>query len=337
MGLPTRPLGKSGMQITTVGYGGWAIGGLGWEHAWGPQDDRDSVATIRHAVEQGINWIDTAPVYGHGHSEEVIAAALADLPAADRPYVFTKCGLIWDRHDHQLPPHKDARRIGWEVEHSLRRLHTERLDLLQIHWPPVLGPALAEYWQQLVDLRDSGKVAAIGLSNHDIDQLAAAERIGAIDSLQPPLSLLRRDAAAAEVPWCAEHHVGVIGYSPLESGLLSGAFSAERVAALPATDWRRAAPDFTDRLPANLRLAAGLRPVAERHQVSVAAVAIAWTLAWPGVTGAIVGARRPAQVDDWLPAASLRLTAADLDEIAAAVTGSGAGTGPTRPPGGASS
>jgi aryl-alcohol dehydrogenase-like predicted oxidoreductase len=337
VGLPTRPLGKSGMQITTVGYGAWAIGGLGWEHSWGPQDDRESVATIRHAIEQGINWIDTAPVYGHGHSEEVIAAALADLPAADRPYVFTKCGLIWDRHDHQLSPDRDARRIGWEVEHSLRRLRTERLDLLQLHWPPELGPELEVYWQQLVDLRDAGKVAAIGLSNHDTEQLAAAQRIGAVDSLQPPLSLLRRDAATAAVPWCAEHHVGVINYSPLESGLLSGAFSAQRVAALPDTDWRRAAPHFTDRLPANLRLAAALRPVAQRHQVGVPAVAVAWTLAWPGVTGSIVGARRPSQVDDWLPAATLQLTAADLDEIAAGIRASGAGTGPTRPPGDAAS
>lgn len=332
MGLPTRPLGKSGIQITTVGYGAWAIGGAGWEHAWGPQDDDESIATIRHAVEQGVNWIDTAPVYGHGHSEEVVAAALAGLPAADRPYVFTKCGLIWDHTDHQLPPDRDARRIEWEVEHSLRRLGVDRLDLLQVHWPPQLGPALEVYWQQLVDLREAGKVAAIGLSNHDTTQLAAAAAIGPPDSLQPPLSLLRRDAAVDEVPWCAEHHVGVIGYSPLESGLLSGAFSAERAAALPADDWRHAAPAFTDQLAANLRLVDGLRPVAERHGVPVPAVAIAWTLAWPGVTGAIVGARRPAQVDDWLPAATLRLTQADLAEIAAAIADSGAGTGPIRPP-----
>jgi aryl-alcohol dehydrogenase-like predicted oxidoreductase len=333
MALPTRPLGKSGMQITTVGYGAWAIGGLGWEHAWGPQDDQESVATIRYAIEQGVNWIDTAPVYGHGHSEEVIAAALAGLPAADRPYVFTKCGLLWDRHDHQLPPGRDARRISWEVEHSLRRLRVERLDLLQVHWPPELGPALEVYWQELVDLREAGKVAAIGLSNHDAGQLAEAERIGQVDNLQPPLSLVRRDAATAVIPWCLEHHVGVINYSPLESGLLSGAFSAERVAALPETDWRRAAPEFTDGLPASLRLVDALRPVAARHRVGLPAVAIAWTLAWPGVTGAIVGARRPSQVDDWLPAATLLLTAADLDEIAAGISASGAGTGPTRPPG----
>ncbi|MEN3360118.1 MAG: hypothetical protein V7637_4100, partial [Mycobacteriales bacterium] len=226
----------------------------------------------------------------------------------------------------------DARRISWEVEHSLRRLRTDRLDLLQIHWPPLLGPALEVYWQELVDLRDAGKVAAIGLSNHDTGQLAAAHRIGAVDSLQPPLSLLRRDAATAEVPWCAEHHVGVICYSPLESGLLSGGFSPERAAALPPTDWRHAAPEFTSRLARNLDVVAALRPVAERHGVGVAAVAIAWTLAWPGVTGAIVGARRPAQVDGWLPAAALALSGADLAEIAAAIEESGAGSGPPRPP-----
>jgi aryl-alcohol dehydrogenase-like predicted oxidoreductase len=333
MGLPTRPLGKSGLQITTVGYGAWAIGGLGWEHAWGPQDDQESIATIRHAVERGINWIDTAPVYGHGHSEEVIGAALAGIPEPDRPYVFTKCGLIWDDTDHMRPPARDARRIRWEVERSLRRLRTERLDLLQVHWPPQAGPALAEYWQELSELRDAGTVRAIGLSNHDVAQLTAAERVSPVDSLQPPLSLLRREAAAAEVPWCADHHTGVINYSPLESGLLSGAFSAERVAALPATDWRRQAPDFTgDRLDRTLRLVDTLRVVAGRHEVGVAAVAIAWTLAWPGVTGAIVGARRPDQIDGWLAAATLRLTDADLAEIAAAITATGAGAGPTHPP-----
>ena len=339
MALPTRPLGTSGMHITTVGFGAWAIGGLGWEHAWGPQSDRDSIATIRHAVECGINWIDTAPVYGHGHSEEVVGAALVDVPEPDRPYVFTKCGLIWDPAEPMRAARADARRIRWEVEHSLRRLRTERLDLLQVHWPPTAGPPLEAYWTELVDLRASGKVAAIGLSNHDTGQLEAAERIGHVDSLQPPLSLLRREAAAAETPWCAEHGTGVINYSPLESGLLSGAFSAERVAALPETDWRRTAPEFTgDRLDRTLRLVDVVRRVAERHgqvdgrRVGAAAVAIAWTLAWPGVTGAIVGARRPAQVDGWLAAASLHLTPDDLDEIAGAIAATGAGSGPVRPP-----
>src|SRR4051794_10498625 len=194
MGPPIRPLGTSGLQITTVGYGGWAIGGLGWEHAWGPQDDADSISTIRHAVECGINWIDTAPVYGHGHSEEIVGAALADLPAADRPYVFTKCGLRWDPADPMGPQQRDARRIRDEVERSLRRLRVDRIDLLQVHWPPEHGPDLDEYWQVMVDLKAAGTVRAIGLSNHDPAQVDAAEKIGHVDSLQPPLSLLRREA-----------------------------------------------------------------------------------------------------------------------------------------------
>jgi len=333
MGLPTRPLGGSGIRISRVGLGAWAIGGLGWEHAWGRQDDDDSVATIRHAVEAGVNWIDTAPVYGHGHSEEVVGAALAGIPEPDRPHVFTKCGLLWDPRDHAAPQVRDLRRLRWEVEQSLRRLRVERIDLLQVHWPPDLGPALQDYWQQMVDLRTAGTVRAVGLSNHGISQLEAAERIGHVDSLQPPLSMLTRDAAHDLVRWCAEVDTGVICYSPLESGLLSGGFSPERVVALAEDDWRRSAKPFQgDRLASTLRLVEAVRPVADRHGVSVAAVAIAWTLAWPGVTGAIVGARRPAQIDDWLPAAGLDLSAEDLDEIAMAILSSGAGSGPVRPP-----
>lgn len=331
--LPTRALGRTGMELTTVGFGAWAIGGLGWEHAWGPQDDGDSVAAIRHAVEAGVNWIDTAPVYGHGHSEDVVGRALGGLPEADRPYVFTKCGLLWDDTDPMAPQVRDASRIRWELDQSLRRLRVERVDLLQLHWPPEHGPSLAESWQTLVDLRGEGKVRAIGLSNVDTIQLGALADIGPVDSLQPPLSLLRRDVAGAEIPWCAEHDTGVIVYSPMESGLLSGGFTAERVAALPADDWRRTAPEFTGAaLARNLSLVDRLGPVADRHRVPVAAVAVAWTLAWTGVTGAIVGARRPDQVDGWLPAASLRLSDGDLDEIAEALLVTGAGRGPTRPP-----
>ncbi|HEU4424045.1 MAG TPA: aldo/keto reductase [Pilimelia sp.] len=330
--LPTRPLGGTGIEITAVGFGAWAIGGLGWEHAWGPQDDADSIAAIQHAVDRGVNWIDTAPVYGHGHSEEVVGRALRRL-GADRPYVFTKAGLIWDAAHHMRPPARDASHVRWELEHSLRRLGLERVDLLQVHWPALAGADLAEYWQTMIDLLAEGKVRAVGLSNFDVVQLETAEKIGHVDSLQPPLSLLRRDAAGAEIPWCAVHGTGVIAYSPMESGLLSGGFSAERAAGLPQTDWRRTAPDFTgDALRRNLALVDAVRPVAARHGVPVAAVVVAWTLAWPGVTGAIVGARRPDQIDGWLPAASLRLTDADLDEIAAAIVATGAGTGPVRPP-----
>ena len=329
--LPIRALGTTGMQITTVGLGAWAIGGEGWEHAWGPQDDAESVATIRHAVEAGVNWLDTAPIYGLGHSEEVVGAALADLPAADRPFVFTKCGLRWNPADPMGPQQRDARSIRWEVEQSLRRLRVERLDLLQVHWPPLHGPALDEYWQVMVDLKAAGIVRAVGLSNHDATRIAAAEKIGHVDSLQPPLSLLRRDAVD-DIAACAAQGTGVIVYSPMESGLLTGSFTAQRVAALPATDWRRTGAQYTgEALSRNLRLVDGLRPIADRYDASVAAVAVAWTLAWPGVTGAIVGVRRPTQIADVAAAAGLTLSVADMTEIAAALEATGAGSGPHLP------
>jgi aryl-alcohol dehydrogenase-like predicted oxidoreductase len=321
------------MDLTRVGFGAWAIGGGDWAFAWGPQDDDASVSAITHAVGRGINWIDTAAVYGLGHSEEVVGRALRKIPVAERPYVFTKCGLVWDPQDRSVAPHRvmAAASVRKEVEGSLRRLGVERIDLYQVHWPAEDGTSLEEYWQVMVDLRAEGKVRAIGLSNHDVDQLKVAEKVGHVDSLQPPFSAINR-GAADELAWCAEHGTGAILYSPMQSGLLTGAFSAERVAGLPADDWRRSAPDFTTHLDANLALAAALRPVAERHEVTVAAVAVAWTLAWPGVTGAIVGARGSRQVDGWLPAANLTLTAADLDEIAAAMEATGAGNGPARAP-----
>jgi len=328
---PTRALGSTGMLITTVGLGAWAIGGEGWEHAWGPQDDAESVATIHRAVDAGINWLDTAPIYGLGHSEEVVGAALCALREDERPYVFTKCGLSWDPADRMGPQQRDARDIRREVEESLRRLRVERIHLYQVHWPPVHGPALEEYWQVMVDLRAAGTVRAIGLSNHGSAQIDTAEKIGHVYSLQPPLSLLRRGAADLAAH-CAAQETGVIVYSPMESGLLSGSFSAERVTALPASDWRRVADEYNgERLARNLHLVDALRPIAARHGVSVAAVAVAWTLAWPGVTGAIVGARRPAQVDDMVTAAGLTLSTEDLAEIGAAVEATGAGSGPSRP------
>jgi aryl-alcohol dehydrogenase-like predicted oxidoreductase len=323
------------MHVTRVGFGAWAIGGAGWRYGWGSQDDNASIAAIRHAVESGINWIDTAAVYGLGHSEEIVAEALADLPERDRPYVFTKCGLVWDEADREAPPRQvgDPRTIRREVEDSLRRLRVERIDLYQMHWPPADGTPIEDYWGAMVALRAEGKVRAIGLSNHDAGQLEAAERVGHVDSLQPPFSAIAREVAEHELPWCAGHGTGVIAYSPMQSGLLSGAFSRERAAALPADDWRSRSPDFTgEGLAQNLALADALRPVAERHGTTVATVAVAWTLAWPGVTGAIVGARGPAQVDGWIAAGALELTGADLDEIAGAIGRSGAGRGPARPP-----
>jgi aryl-alcohol dehydrogenase-like predicted oxidoreductase len=331
--LPTVPLGRTGMDITRVGFGAWAIGGGDWAFAWGPQDDAESVAAIRHAVDQGINWIDTAAVYGLGHSEEVVREALSGIPAGDRPYVFTKCGVVWDSGDrHRTRRAGAAASIRAEAEASLRRLGTERIDLYQMHWPAEDGAALEEYWQVLLDLKQAGKVRAVGLSNHDAKQLEAAEILGHVDTLQPPFSAINRSVAAAELPWCQEHDTGVIVYSPMQSGLLTGRFSQARVASLPADDWRARSPEFASpAIERNLALADALRPVADRHGVGVAAVAVAWTLSWPGVTGAIVGARSPQQVDGWLAAGSLTLTEADLDEIGAAIRETGAGTGPVRP------
>jgi aryl-alcohol dehydrogenase-like predicted oxidoreductase len=332
--LPVQPLGRTDMSITRVGFGAWAIGGGDWAVGWGAQDDKASIAAIRHAVERGINWIDTAAVYGLGHSEEVVRRALAELPADGRPFVFTKCGMVWNDQDRREMPKQVGApaSIKREVEASLRRLGVERIDLYQMHWPASDGTPLEGYWQTLLDLKREGKVRAVGLSNHDAQQLAAAEKLGHVDTLQPPFSAIRRNVAAAELPWCAEHGTGVIVYSPMQSGLLSGRFTPERAAKLGADDWRSRNPDYQgEKLAKNLALADALKPIAQQHDTSVAAVAVAWTLAFRGVTGAIVGARSPEQVDGWLDAARLQLTAANLDSIAKAIESTGAGSGPAHP------
>nr|ACX83630.1 putative aldo/keto reductase [uncultured soil bacterium V167] len=339
--LPVRPLGTTGMDISPVGLGAWSLGGSDW----GPQDDADSIATIHRAVATGVNWIDTAAAYGLGHSEEVIGRALAGLPAAERPYLFTKCGVVPDPGGLRKVMTADS--VRRELEDSLRRLGVEHIDLYQVHWPgdgrllawgpvtedpsaPVPGTPLEEYWQTMDDLRREGKVRAIGLSNHGVDELKRAAAVAPVDAVQPPFSALDRGAADV-LAWCDAHGVGALVYQSLKSGLLSGTFSAERVAALPPTDWRRAAPDFTTGLAANLAVAEVLRTVARRHGATVTAVAVAWALAWPGVAGAIVGARRPGQVADWPQAATLRLTAADLDEIADGIRAQVPDPGPVRP------
>jgi aryl-alcohol dehydrogenase-like predicted oxidoreductase len=331
MALPTRDFGTTGWQLTTVGLGTWAFGGGDWAYGWGAQDDDDSIAAIHHAVESGINWVDTAPEYGLGHSEEVVGRAIAALPATDRPLVFTKCAMAWDPDDRYAPTHAvgDAAALRAGTEASLRRLGVDVIDLLQVHWPPTDGVGIEEYWATLAALRDSGKVRAIGLSNHDVAQLSRAETIGHVDSLQPPLSAINRAAAGDVIPWSKANRTGVIVYSPIHSGLLSGSFDPGR---LKAGDWRLAESDFTTDLAANLGVAAAIEAVAANHGTSAAGVAVAWTLSWPGVTAAIVGARNPEQVDGWLDAATLRLDEQDVDVIAAAIERHGAGTGPRRPP-----
>ena len=331
--LPTRRFGTTDMAITRVGFGAWAIGGPDWAAGWGAQDDSQSVTAIRHAVERGINWIDTAAVYGLGHSEEIVRRALAEIPEAERPYVFTKCGLVWDEADRKAMPRRIGKpdSIRRELEASLKRLGVERIDLYQMHWPAE-HEAVEEYWQTLLDLKAEGKVRAVGLSNHTAAQLEAAERLGHADTLQPPFSAIRRDVAASELPWCLSHRTGVIVYSPMQAGLLTGRFTVERAKALPADDWRSSNANFTgEALERNLALAQSFGPIAERHGTTIAAVAVAWVLSWPAITGAIVGARTPAQVDGWLDAATLTLTPEDLDEITDSIGRTGAGSGPSHP------
>lgn len=317
--LTTVRLGTTDMTITRVGFGAWAVGGSGWAFGWGQQDDDDSVTAIRHAVERGVNWIDTAPVYGLGHSEEVVARALADLPEADRPYVFTKGGMDWSADPSARAERiAEPRALRRQLEDSLRRLDVEQIDLYQVHWPAEDGTQLEEYWQAMLDFKAEGKVRAIGLSNHDVGALERAEALGHVDTLQPPYSAIRRDSAVDLLPWCADHGVGTIVYSPMGSGLLTGAFSAERVAALPKDDWRHADPAFTTHLKQNLTISKALGEVARRHSVEQPAAAVAWVLGIRGVTGAIVGARTPAQVDGWVPGGSLELTDDDYALVAAA-------------------
>jgi aryl-alcohol dehydrogenase-like predicted oxidoreductase len=331
--LPTTRLGETDMFITRVGFGAWAVGGAGWAFGWGAQDDAASIAAIRHAVESGINWVDTAAVYGLGHSEQVVAKALADLPESDRPFVFTKGGLVWDDDNPAQAPRRigDPVSIRREVDASLRRLQVDRIDLYQMHWPADDRP-VEDYWSVFDDLVSAGKVRAIGLSNHDTTQLSAAASIAHVDSLQPPLNLIRRDAAADVIPWSFAHGTGVIVYSPMASGLLTGAFDERRAGALQRDDWRSSSPDFTGPgLRRNLALAAAMKPIADRYDVQPGAVAVAWTLSVPGVSGAIVGARSAEQVDGWLPAARLTLNDTDLDELTSAIASSGAGSGPRDP------
>jgi aryl-alcohol dehydrogenase-like predicted oxidoreductase len=332
--LDTRPLGTSGMHITTVGFGAWAIGGAGWAFSWGPQDDDESIRAIRHAVSRGVNWVDTAAIYGLGHSEEVVGRAVAGISASERPLIFTKCGLKFDPADPYKPAQRNSRPalIREEVELSLRRLGVERIDLYQIHWPDETGTPVEESWGEMGRLVDEGKVRAIGVSNYTVELLDRCERVRHVDSLQPPFSLINRASGSGLIPWAAAHGTGVIVYSPMASGILTDSFSRARVDAMSQEDWRRRSEGHTEpQLTRNLALRDALGPIAARHATTISAVAVAWTLAWPGVSGAIVGARTDGQVDGWLPAGTLTLMPADLDEIAAAVQRLEVGSEPVRP------
>jgi len=320
--MRTRRLGHSDLDITVIGFGAWAIGGGDWLFGWGPQDDRDSVNTIRRALDLGINWVDTAAAYGLGHSETVVRRALAEIPGGSRPYVFTKSSLVWD--DQRVMSHSlRADSIRREVEGSLERLGVDAIDLYQIHWPRWgSSPAgfdpgsVEEGWQAMADLQRAGKVRYIGVSNFTVDDLRRAQAVAPVTSVQPPYSLLRRDIEDDVLPWCLEHGTGVIVYSPMQSGLLTGSMTRERLAALPESDWRRRGKFFQEpHLATALELVERLKVVAARHGRTPGEVAIAWVLRHPAVTGAIVGARRPDQLDGIVGAADLDLTDEDVRQL----------------------
>jgi aryl-alcohol dehydrogenase-like predicted oxidoreductase len=313
--MQTRKLGNSDLQITPVGYGAWAVGGSGWQFAWGSQDDNDSIAAIHRSLELGVNWIDTAAVYGLGHSEEVVARALKNW-RGPKPYIFTKCGLRWDAKG-QVQKVLSADSIRGEIEDSLRRLSVDVIDLYQIHWPPDPdSPELEEGWSTLADLKREGKVRWIGVSNFNVEQMKRAKAIAPVTSLQPQYSLIHREVEDEILPNCLREGIGIIVYSPMNSGLLTGAMTRERAARLPQDDWRRSHPDFTEpSLSRNLELVDRLREIAKRHNRTVGEVAIAWTLRNPAVTGAIVGARNVKQAEGVMRAGDLRLNDKEVSEI----------------------
>jgi aryl-alcohol dehydrogenase-like predicted oxidoreductase len=314
-----KTLGTTDLQLSPIGFGTWALGGGDWAFGWGDQDDAESIAAIRRAVELGINWIDTAAAYGLGHAEEVVSRALEPISPSSRPHVFTKCSLVWDKKK-RLSHSLKAESIKLEVEGSLRRLNVETIDLYQIHWPsipPAPAPDIEEGWSTLLDLQKAGKVRYLGVSNFDVGQLERIRSIAPVNALQPPYSMIERNIEAEILPYCLEHDIGVIVYSPLQSGLLSGSMTKERVASLPKNDWRASkSPEFQEpKLSRNLELVEFLRELGKINSRSPAEIAIAWTLRHPAVTGAIVGGRRPSHVEGFIGALEFRLTDTEIAEI----------------------
>ncbi len=310
--METKQLGNSDLQLTPLGIGAWAMGGAGWAFAWSDQDDNQSIAAIHAALDAGMNWIDTAAVYGLGHSEEVVAKALADR--SNKPYVFTKCARVWDEN-RQIGKRLKADSIRRECEDSLRRLKVDTIDLYQIHWPEP-DEDVEEGWGTLAKLKEEGKVRWIGVSNFNAEQLCRAQKIAPLTSLQPPYSLIRREVETEVLPFCAVHNVGVIAYSPMGSGLLTGTMTRERVENLPEDDWRRRGPQFQEPLlTRNLKIADKLKEIAERHNRSAGEAALAWALANSVVTGAIVGVRNAEQVNGVIGGMEFRLSAEELAEV----------------------
>ncbi len=310
--MQKRVLGNSDLAITPIGIGAWAMGGAGWKFSWGPQEDADSIAAIHEGLDRGINWIDTAAVYGLGHSEEVVARALKGR--SNRPYVFTKCERVWDEQGN-IGGSLKAQSIRREVEASLRRLQVDVIDLYQIHWPEP-DADIEEGWEEMLRLKELGKVRYIGVSNFNASQMQRALGIAPITSLQPRYSLLAREIEESVLPFAAKNNIGVIVYSPMYSGLLSGAMTRERIATFAADDWRSRNPNFQEPLLSrNLRLSCLLRNIGSRHGRTAGEMAIAWTLRNPSVTGAIVGVRSRSQVDGVIGAGDFRLSDEEVSEI----------------------
>ena len=310
--MQTKQLGNSELHITPIGFGAWAIGGSGWAFGWGTQDDQESIAAINCALDLGVNWTDTAAIYGLGHSEEVVAKALKGR--SNRPYIFTKCSMIWDEKG-KIGGSIKADSVRREVEASLRRLDIETIDLYQIHWPNP-DSEIEEGWTTLAKLKDEGKVRYIGVSNFNVEQLKRAQKIAPVTSLQPPYSLVKPDVEKEILPFCLENNIGVIVYSPMQSGLLTGKMTPERVANLPDDDWRKNNSEFQEpRLSRNLKLVEVLQQIGQQHDRSPGEMAIAWTLNNPAVTAAIVGGRNPKQVEGIIGAGEFRLNQQELDQI----------------------
>ncbi|RYZ40993.1 MAG: aldo/keto reductase [Myxococcaceae bacterium] len=311
--MQKRRLGNSDMDLTALGFGAWAIGGGGWAFAWGAQDDAQSIQAIQRALDSGINWIDTAAVYGLGHSEEIVAKALKGRDK--RPYVFTKCSMVWDDRGNVSRVLK-ADSVRRECEASLRRLNVDAIDLYQVHWPVGSAAEIEEGWTALAELQRQGKVRWLGVSNFNVSQLERVQRIAPVTSLQPPYSLIHRDVEKDLLPFCEKNGIGVIVYSPMASGLLTGAMTRERIQGMPDDDWRRRSPDFQEpRLSRHLALVERMREVGARHGRSPAEVALAWVLRHPAVTAAIVGARSGKQVDGFIQAGDFRLTSKEVREL----------------------
>ena len=321
--MQTRKLGRTGLEISRIGLGAWAIGGGDYVFGWGPQDDRESIAAIERAVDLGINWVDTAPVYGLGRSEEVVGRAIAGL-GSRRPLVFTKCSLVWTGSEREARHNLEAASIRREVDASLRRLGVDAIDLMQIHWPRFMNTSspgsIEEAWTELAALKQAGKLRHIGVSNFRPADMERAAAIAPVEVLQPPYSMLRRGVEAETLPYCPSHGIGVIVYSPMSAGLLSGRMTRERAAALPDDDWRKGNLEFQEpKLSANLGLVEVLRGVGAAYGRSPGEVAVAWVLRHPAVTAAIVGFRRPQQVKEMVGAADLELSGEDVRTIEAAL------------------